>query len=215
MTPLGRGRSPEVVLVGWPGLWPGRWAEVVMWRDMFVEQIPVVEKILRTVIVYGLLAVLFRLTGKRGLANLSTFDFIVIFLLSNVVQNAVIGNDNSLIGGMIGAVTLVGVNTALNRLIAINATAARIFEGQATTVITDGHVVDRALRRLGLRRSEIDHAVRLQNGDDIEQVHDGSLEPGGQLVLTLKPAEQNATKADIAALTDRLLRLEGLLTTPR
>ncbi len=57
--------------------------------------------------------------------------------------------------------------------------------------------------------------MRLQNGDDIGQVQDGSLEPGGQLVLTLKPAEQNATKADIAALTDRLLRIEGLLTTRR
>jgi uncharacterized membrane protein YcaP (DUF421 family) len=182
---------------------------------LFVEQIPLVEKILRTVIVYALLAVLFRLTGKRGLANLSTFDFIVIFLLSNVVQNAVIGNDSSLIGGMIGAVTLVVVNAALNRLITINPTAARVFEGRATTVITDGHVVDRALRRLGLRRSEIDHAVRLQNGDDIGQVADGSLEAGGQLVLTLKPAEQNATKADITALTDRLRRIESLLTTLR
>jgi uncharacterized membrane protein YcaP (DUF421 family) len=186
-----------------------------MWRDMFVQQIPLAEKILRTVLVYASLAVLFRLTGKRGLANLSTFDFIVIFLLSNVVQNAVIGNDNSLIGGLIGAVTLVGVNTALNRLITSNATAARIFEGRATRVITDGHVVERALRRLGLRRSEIDHAVRLQNGDDIGQVQDGSLEPGGQLVLTLKAAEQNATKGDVAALTDRLLRIEGLLTTRR
>jgi uncharacterized membrane protein YcaP (DUF421 family) len=186
-----------------------------MWRDMFVEQIPLAEKILRTVIVYASLAVLFRLTGKRGLAYLSTFDFIVIFLLSNVVQNAVIGNDNSLIGGLIGAVTLVGINTALNRLIVINATAARIFEGRATRVITDGHVVKGALRRVGLRRSEIDHAVRLQNGDDIRQVQDGRLEPGGQLVLTLKEAEQNATKADVAALTDRLLRIEGLLTARR
>lgn len=183
-----------------------------MWRDLFVEQIPVAEKILRTVLVYAVLAVLFRLTGKRGLANLSTFDFIVIFLLSNVVQNAVIGNDNSLIGGVIGAVTLVGINATLNRLIAVNATAAQIFDGRATTVITDGQIADRALRRLGLRRSEIEHAVRLQNGDDVGQIQDGSLEPGGQLVLTLKPSEQNATKTDIAMLTDRLLRIEGLLT---
>jgi uncharacterized membrane protein YcaP (DUF421 family) len=195
--------------------WPDHWVEVLMWRDLFIEQIPVAEKILRTVLVYALLAVLFRLTGKRGLANLNTFDFIVIFLLSNVVQNAVIGNDNSLIGGMIGAVTLVGVNAGLNRLITINDTVARMFEGRATTVIVDGQVVEPALRRLALRRSEIDHAVRLQNGDDIGQVADGRLEPSGQLVLTLKAAEQNATKADIAALTDRLLRIEGLLTTPR
>jgi uncharacterized membrane protein YcaP (DUF421 family) len=186
-----------------------------MWRDLLVEQIPVAEKILRTVLVYAVLAALFRLTGKRGLANLSTFDFIVIFLLSNVVQNAVIGNDNSLISGVIGAVTLVGVNATLNRLIAVNATVVRIFDGRATTVITDGQVVDRALRLLGLRRSEIEHAVRLQNGDDVGQIQDGSLEPGGQLVLTLRPSEQNATKADIAMLTDQLLRIEGLLTTSR
>ena len=183
-----------------------------MWHAMFVEQIPLAEKILRTVIVYALLAVLFRLTGKRGLASMNTFDFIVIFLLSNVVQNAVIGNDTSLIGGIIGAVTLVSVNAGVNRLIAVSATAARIFDGRATTVIRDGHVVDRALRRLGMRRSELDHAVRLQNGNDVAEVDRGDLEPGGQLVLTLKAAEQGATKADVAELTDRLRRIESLLS---
>lgn len=183
-----------------------------MWHAMFAEQIPLAEKILRTVIVYAVIAVLFRLTGKRGLASMNTFDFVVIFLLSNVVQNAVIGNDTSLIGGIIGAATLVTVNEAVNRLIAANATAARIFDGRATTVICDGHVVDAALRRLGLRRSEIDHAVRLQNGDDAREVAVGRLEPGGQLVLTLKAAEQGATKADIAELTSRLGQIEHLLS---
>jgi uncharacterized membrane protein YcaP (DUF421 family) len=184
-----------------------------MWHDMFAEQIPLAEKILRTILVYAVLAVVFRLTGKRDLANLNTFDFIVIFLLSNVVQNAVIGNDNSLIGGIIGAVTLVVINAALNRFIALSPVAGRIFEGHATTVISDGHLIERALRRLGLRRSEIDHAVRLQNGDDIRQVEKGSLEPGGQLILTPKAAEQNSTKADMTALADRLDRIEALLTT--
>lgn len=83
-----------------------------MWHAMFVEQIPLAEKVLRTVIVYAFIALLFRVTGKRGLASLNTFDIIVLFLLSNVVQNAVIGNDTSLIGGLIGAVTLVAVNRA-------------------------------------------------------------------------------------------------------
>lgn len=100
-----------------------------MWHAMFVEQIPLGEKIIRTVLVYALIAVLFRLAGKRGLASMNTFDFVVIFLLSNVVQNAVIGNDSSLTGGAVGAVTLVAVNAAVNRLIASNATAARIFDG--------------------------------------------------------------------------------------
>jgi uncharacterized membrane protein YcaP (DUF421 family) len=173
-----------------------------MWHAVFVEQIPLTEKILRTVLVYALIALLFRLSGKRGLANLSTFDFVVVFLLSNVVQNAIIGNDTSLTGGVVGAV---------NRVVASNATAARIFDGRPTTVIRDGHVIERALVHLGLRRSELDHAVRMQNGDDVHEVEDGVLEPGGQLVLTLRHAERSATKGDVAALRDQLGRIEALL----
>lgn len=183
-----------------------------MWHDLFVEQIPIAEKIARTVLVYVLIVVLFRLTGKRGLANLSTFDFVVIFLLSNVVQNAIIGNDQSLLGGAIGALTLVLVNSAVNRLIALNATAARIFEGTSTTVISDGHILDGVLRRLGMRSSEIEHAVRLQNADDVSQIEQGSLDPSGQLLLTLKQSEQSSTKSDIAELNERLARIEQLLT---
>jgi uncharacterized membrane protein YcaP (DUF421 family) len=186
-----------------------------MWHAMFAEQIPLAEKILRTVIVYALIAVLFRLTGKRGLASLNTFDVVVIFLLSNVVQNAIIGNDTSLTGGIIGAVTLVAVNTGVNHLIAVSATAARVFDGRATTVISDGHVVDRALRRLGMRRSELNTAVHLQGAGAIAEVGRGSLEPGGQLVLTLKAGEQGATKSDVAELTHRLHRIENLLSAPR
>jgi uncharacterized membrane protein YcaP (DUF421 family) len=182
-----------------------------MWHAMFAEQIPLAEKILRTVLVYAVITLLFRLTGKRGLANTNTFDFVVIFLLSNVVQNAIIGNDTSLTGGIIGAVTLVTVNAAINRLVTASATAARIFDGQATTVIKDGQLIGPALRRLGMRRSEIDHAVRLQNGDGVSEIAQGNLEPSGQLVLTLKPTEQSATKADMAELTGRLDRIEHLL----
>ena len=186
-----------------------------MWHAMFAEQIPFTEKVLRTIIIYALIVVLFRLTGKRGMANLSTLDFVVVFLLSNVVQNAVIGNDNSVTGGIVGAVTLVAVNAVVDRLIVISPAAEHIFEGRPTTVINDGHLIARALRHLGLRRSEIDHAVRLQNGDDISQVETGNLEPGGQLVLTLKHAEQGATKADVADLAERLGRIERLLDPAR
>ena len=89
-----------------------------MWHEIFVVQVPVAEKVLRTVFVYATIVLLFRLSGKRGLASLNTLDFVVIFLLSNVVQNAVIGNDTSFTGGAIGAVTLVAVNAGVNRLIA-------------------------------------------------------------------------------------------------
>lgn len=66
-----------------------------MWHSMFAVQVPIAEKVLRTVVVYATILILFRLTGKRDLASLNIFDFVVLFLLSNVVQNAIIGSDNS------------------------------------------------------------------------------------------------------------------------
>jgi uncharacterized membrane protein YcaP (DUF421 family) len=182
-----------------------------VWHSMFVVQIPILEKILRTVFVYATIVILFRLVGKRDLAVLNTFDFVVIFLLSNVVQNAVIGPDNSVLGGIIGAVTLVGVNAAVNRLLTISPRAIRVLEGNPTTVIDDGRVVPRALRRLSLRPDELDHAVRMQNGDDLSEVGTGRIEPTGQLILTLKHGEQNASKDDIAQLNARLDAVDAAL----
>jgi uncharacterized membrane protein YcaP (DUF421 family) len=182
-----------------------------MWHSLFHLQIPLAEKLLRTVLVYALVAVLVRATGKRGLAGLNTLDIVVMILLSNVVQNAIIGDDLSVSGGAIGAVTLVLVDTVLNRLAVRSDLFARIFDGTATTVISKGKIRPAAMRRLGLRRAELDHAVRLQNGDDIAQVETASLEPGGQLVLTLRPAEQGATKADVDRLAAQLARIEAAL----
>ncbi len=172
------------------------------------------EKILRTILVYTTIILLFRVTGKRGLASLNTLDFVVIFLLSNVVQNAVIGNDTSFSGGAIGAATLVTVNAAVNRLVARSPRAARIMEGTSTTVIRDGAPVQPALRRLALRPQGLEHAVRIQNGDSIGEMQRGVLEPSGQLILDLKPSEQAATKQDIENLLSRLAALDAKLAAP-
>src|SRR3954468_17550286 len=136
-----------------------------MWHSMFSEGIPITEKLVRTVLVYALVAVLVRVTGKRGLAGLNTLDIAVVFLLSNVVQNAIIGNDLSVTGAAVGAGTLVLVDSLLNRAAVRSSWVARVFDGTDSTVIADGRVLDRALQRLGLRRSELEHAVRVQNGD--------------------------------------------------
>ncbi len=185
-----------------------------MWHHIFVIHVPVAEKVIRTVLVYMTIVLLFRVTGKRGLANLNTLDFVVIFLLSNVVQNAVIGSDTSFTGGAIGAVTLVAVNAGLNRLIARSPRVARIFEGVETTVIDDGASVGEAVRRLALRPQELEHAVRIQNGNSIDDVQRGVLEPGGQLILSLKPTVRAATKDDVAHLLARLDALDAKLATP-
>jgi uncharacterized membrane protein YcaP (DUF421 family) len=186
-----------------------------MWHAMFVVQIPIAEKILRTVLVYATILVLMRLAGKRDLATLNMFDFAVLFLLSNVVQNAIIGNDTSLLGGVIGAVTLVAVNAALNRWMAASDRVARVLDGKLTTLIEDGRLIPQALRRLSLRPVELEQAIRMQNGDDISEIATGQMAPGGQLILSLKPEEQNASKGDIAALGQRLEAIEAALARSR
>jgi uncharacterized membrane protein YcaP (DUF421 family) len=187
--------------------------ELPVWHSMFVVQIPILEKILRTVLVYATILVLFRLTGKRDLATLNVFDFAVLFLLSNVLQNAIIGSDTSLLGGVIGAVTLVAVNAGLNRWMTVSDRASRILAGQATAIIEDGRILPGAARRLSLRPADLDHAVRVQNGDDITEIATGRMEPNGQLVLTLKAQEQNASRGDIAAISRRLENIEAELQT--
>lgn len=182
-----------------------------MWHDMFVVQVPIVEKILRTVLVYATILILFRLTGKRDLATLNMFDFTVLFLLSNVIQNAIIGNDTSFLGGAIGAVTLVAVNAALNRWRAVSDRVARVLDGTATLLVKDGACIPQALRHLSLRPSELEQAIRMQNGDDISEIATGQMQPGGHLILSLKPEEQSATKGDIAALGKRLKAIETAL----
>ena len=182
-----------------------------MWHTLFVEQIPATEKIIRTVLVYALIAILLRIAGKRGLAGLNTLDIVVMTLLSNIVQNAIIGNDLSVTGGAIGAVTLVAMNSLVNRATVVSERFARIFDGTDTTVIRDGRVVEPALRRLGISRRTLDQAVRMQNGEDIAQVESGVLEPRGQLLLTLRASEQSATKADFDQLTAQLARIEAMI----
>jgi uncharacterized membrane protein YcaP (DUF421 family) len=182
-----------------------------MWHDLWFIQISIVEKVVRTVLVYTLILLLFRFGGKRGLANLNTFDFIVIFLLSSVVQNAIIGPDNSVSGGVIGALTLVGLNAGINRWLVHDPRAERLFEGTATRVIENGRVDHGALRKLSIRTSELAHAVRLQNGDCIDDVAVASLEPDGQFLVSLKPDRQGASRGDVALLESRLDGIEALL----
>ncbi len=183
-----------------------------MWNEVFALQVPLLEKVIRTVLVYVLIVVLVRLFGKRGLASMNTLDFVVVFILATTVESALLGEDTSILGGVVSAVTLVTVNLAFDRFIDAVPLAQRVFEGKPTTIIEDGKPVRSALRKLGLRTSELEHAIRSQQGDNLEEIEHGELTPSGQFVLTLKPEEQSSTKGDVAALERRLERIESLLS---
>lgn len=183
-----------------------------MWHDMFTFQIPAAEKIIRTVLVYLLILVLLRLSGRRSMAQLSTMDLTVMFLLSNVVQNAIIGNDNSLVGGALGAVVLVAGNELIDYLCYRRPALRKLLQGRNVEVIRHGSPNEAELRRLGLRESDLNRMVRIQNGNSVDEVAHGRMDPDGHLEIKLRRRFQGATANDIDQLEARLERIEQLLT---
>ena len=148
--------------------------------------IPVGEKAVRTVLVYAALLVVLHLAGKRQLAQLNSFDLVVLLLLSNVVQNAIIGNDDSLAGGLLGAVILVAANYALVRAAFMSPRFGKALQGGSTTLYEDGRFDERALRREAITKEELVAGLRRQGMelDDVERV---ALEPEGTFNATPKP----------------------------
>jgi uncharacterized membrane protein YcaP (DUF421 family) len=144
------------------------------------------EKAVRTAVVYVVLVVLLHLAGKRQLANLNSFDLVVLLLLSNVVQNAIIGNDNSLLGGLLGAVILLAANFALVRGAFMSPRFGKAVQGGDAIVFEHGEVDEKALRRMAITREELVAALRRQ-GMDLDDVEKVVLEPEGTFNATPKP----------------------------
>jgi len=177
--------------------------------SLFDMGIPVAEKVIRTLAVYLGLVLLLRLAGKREVAQLNSFDLVVLLLLSNVVQNAVIGPDNSLIGGLLGAGILLGINAVVVRVVGSNKAVAAVVEGTATDVVLDGKVDEKSLRRLGLRPNEVMAAIRRQGASSIDEVQHATISPGGVVMVELRKEDENATKGDVARLEQKLDALLG------
>src|SRR6201996_7478755 len=121
-----------------------------IWKDMFQLPLPILEKILRPVIVYLVLIVFLRLFGKRELAQLNPFDLVVLLSLSNTVQNAIIGDDNSVTGGVIGAFSLLGINWLVVRLLFRSPRLTRALEGRAAILVRNGQIDRKVLQRESL-----------------------------------------------------------------
>src|SRR5512142_1129096 len=115
--------------------------------NIFLPDVPVLEKIIRPAIVYAFLLIAFRLAGKRELGQMTPFDLIVLLTISNVLQNAMIGNDNSLTGGFIGALTLFILNGLLARATFRFPWLERVLAGQPATLIRDGKIIEPNLKR--------------------------------------------------------------------
>src|SRR3989449_11045511 len=165
---------------------------------MFVLALPVLEKILRPVIVYFFLIIGRRLAGKRELAQLNPFDLVVLLTLSNTVQNAIIGEDNSVTGGIIGATALLVVNYLVVRFLYGHKRLDQIVEGQPALLIENGIVNERLLGKELITRAELEAAAHRQGFASIEEIECAVLEPGGTLsFLGKKPAPEEARHREL------------------
>src|SRR5260221_3576900 len=154
-----------------------------MFPDMFRLALPLAEKMLRPIVVYFFLVVVLRIFGKRELTNLNPFDFVVLLTLSNTVQNAIIGEDNSVTGGMIGALTLLAVNYAVVRFIFKHRRLDQMIEGSPTTLIDNGRVHEKNLARELLTRAELTTVAHRQGFTCLDDIETCVLEPGGNFYV--------------------------------
>ena len=156
------------------------------WINMAVLKLPVIEKILRPVIVYFALVVLLRIFGKRELAQLNPFDLVVILSLANTVQNAIIGEDNSVLGGLIGATTLLSLNYLVVRYLFKHRRLDEMATGKPTVLIKDGKVQLKNMAKELLSTSELLSVVHRQGFRGLDEVKNCSLEPGGTFFVEAK-----------------------------
>jgi uncharacterized membrane protein YcaP (DUF421 family) len=184
-----------------------------VWKDMFVLAVPILEKILRPVVVYAFLIVSLRLSGKRELVQLNPFDLVVLLTLSNTVQNAIIGDDNTVTGGIIGATSLLVINYLVVRFLYNHRKLDQLVEGKADILIEDGKVNTRHLKQELITMAQLEAAARKQGFESISEVQQCILEPGGTITfIGRKPGTEESRHKE---LLDHLQKLRAELATLR
>ena len=184
-----------------------------IWRDMFVMGLPFLEKILRPVFVYAFLVVSLRLFGKRELVQLNPFDLVVLLTLSNTVQNAIIGEDNSVLWGIVGAISLLVTNYLVVRFLYGHRKLDQLVEGKPEPLIENGKVLAHRLKGDFITMPQLEAAARKQGFDSLSEVDKCVLEPGGTLTFVgKKPGTEDVRHKE---LLDRLDLLTKEITALR
>jgi uncharacterized membrane protein YcaP (DUF421 family) len=176
-----------------------------MIQSMFHMQLPLLEKIARPVVVYLCLIVFLRLFGKRELAQLNPFDLVVLLSLSNTVQNAIIGDDNSVSGGIIGAFALLAINWLLMRVLFKAPKITRALQGSATLLVKDGVILEDALQQETLTHEELISVLNKNGFNDPSDISECVLEPNGTFYVKGKtPTLESVHSGELMRAVERL-----------
>jgi uncharacterized membrane protein YcaP (DUF421 family) len=174
-------------------------------HHMFVLGAPVAEKVLRPIVVYGFLIIGLRLAGKRELAQLNPFDLVVLLTISNTVQNAIIGDDVSVSGGLISAATLLLVNHFVVAYLYSHERLDRLIEGQPDLLIENGRVLPDRLKRELITMPELEAAAHRQGFASLAELDRAVLEPGGSICFfARKPTPEAERHAEVLARLDAI-----------
>jgi uncharacterized membrane protein YcaP (DUF421 family) len=160
---------------------------IAMWN----LSLPWWEFVLRGAVVYIFLLVLIRMTGKRQTGQLAPFDLVLLLVLSNAVQNSMNGGDNSILGGLISAVTLVGLHYLVALATYKNKTIEAIVEGRPQVLIHNGQLYQDVMEKERLTQHELDAALRAAGCSSIDSVHSAVLENNGQISVTVRQANHS------------------------
>ena len=183
-----------------------------MWSQIFALGVPLAEKVLRPIAVYAFLVVVLRVFGKRELAQLNPFDLVVLLSLSNTVQNAIIGDDNSVTGGVIGAFGLLAINWLVVRVLFSSKRLTRVLEGRASILVLNGQIDLKALQRESLTREELLAVIHKQGFEDFDKVRKCQLEPNGTFyVEAFDPSVADKRHDELLARLDALGREVAVL----
>jgi uncharacterized membrane protein YcaP (DUF421 family) len=173
---------------------------------MFQLDLPILEKILRPVAVYFFLIIGLRLAGKRELAQLNPFDLVVLLTLSNTVQNAIIGEDNSITGGLLGAATLLILNYSVVRFLYRHKKLDRLVEGRPDVLIKNGRLRRDHLHRELISVGELKSAMHKQGICSIAEVEEAVLEPSGEICFVQKrPTPETSRHEELVMRLDYVL----------
>jgi len=173
--------------------------------NILVPHVPVIEKILRPLVVYLALIILLRIFGKRELAQLNPFDLVVLLSLSNTVQNAIIGDDNSLSGGLIGAATLLMVNYLVVRFVFRHRRLDQLLGGAPSVLIEHGEINKRALAKELMSVSDLTIVAHRQGFKSLDEVDRCVLDPGGTFLMVRKATATEGSEAQMLIQFERLL----------
>jgi len=185
-------------------------AAMGLFHDLWIlNNISVLEKIIRPILVYFFLLIALRLGGKRELGQMTGFDLVVLLMLSNAVQNAIIGDDNSVSGGMIGAAALLITNYITVRLAYRYPKIEHLVEGKSTLLVNNGRIIHENLDKEVITEAELRTSLRRQGFEDLVQIKAAILETSGSLSVERQTADPESDYQ--REILDRLRRIEVAL----